>query len=60
MYAAPVGMLGLGDVIIVTDVRNLGWGECWVRLEKETTEKCAFATWSILLILPSHLSDVCC
>ena len=44
MYAAPVGMLGLGDAIIVTDVRNLGSGECWVRLEKETAEKFAFST----------------
>ena len=44
MYAAPVGMLGLGDAIIVTEVRNLGSGECWVRLEKETAEKFAFST----------------
>ena len=44
MYAAPIGMLSLGDAIIVTDVRNLGSGECWVRLEKETAEKFAFST----------------
>ena len=44
MYTAPVGMLGLEDANIVTDVRNLGSGECWVRLEKETAEKFAFNT----------------
>merc|ERR1719264_1214485 len=54
MYAAPIGMLSLGDPIIVTEVRNLGSGECWVRLEKEIAEKFAFSTvngevWSLAM-----------
>ena len=42
MYAAPIGMLSLGDNIRVIDVRELGSGECWVKLEKENGEKFSF------------------
>ena len=54
MYAAPVGMLSLGDNLLVAEVRDLGSGECWVRLEKESGAKYAFAkvegeVWSLAL-----------
>ena len=42
LYAPPIGMLSLGDNIRVTDVRELGSGECWVKLEKEIGEKFSF------------------
>ena len=42
MYAAAVGILAMGDNILVSDVRELGSGECWVRLDKENAEKFAY------------------
>ena len=43
LYAAPVGKLSLGDAIMVCEVKELGSGECWVRLDKETADKFSFA-----------------
>ena len=42
MQAAPVGMLGLGDNITIAEVKEVGAGEVWVRLDKETAEKYSF------------------
>jgi len=42
LYSAPVGMLSLGDNISVSEVKEFGSGECWVKLDKETAEKYSF------------------
>jgi len=42
LYSAPVGMLSLGDNITVSEVKEFGSGECWVKLDKETAEKYSF------------------
>merc|ERR1719186_718610 len=42
MYSAPVGMLSLGDNITVSEVKEFGSGECWVKLDKETSDKFSF------------------
>ena len=39
MQAAPVGMLSLGDNVTVAEVKEVGAGEVWVRLDKDNAEK---------------------
>ena len=40
--AAPVGMLSLGDNIMVEQVKESAAGECWVKFERDSAEKYCF------------------
>ena len=42
LSAAPVGILSLGDNIIVNEVREHPSGECWVKFDKDSAEKYCF------------------
>ena len=42
LNAAPVGMLSLGDNIIVTEVKETASGECWVKFDRDSAEKYCF------------------
>ena len=42
LNAVPVGMLSLGDNIIVTEVQESGAGECWVKFDRDSAEKYCF------------------
>ena len=42
LYAAPIGILALGDSVLVAEVREMGSGECWVRLDSSVAEKFAY------------------
>jgi hypothetical protein len=42
LNAAAVGMLSLGDNVMVTEVLECAGGECWVRLDRDQVEKFCF------------------
>ena len=42
LNAVPVGMLSLGDNIIVTEVKESASGECWVKFDRDSAEKFCF------------------
>ena len=44
LNASAIGMLNLGDSVLVTEVQEVvgGGGECWVRLDRDSVEKFCF------------------
>lgn len=42
LNAVPIGILSLGDNIMVYDVKDTPSGECWVKIERDSAEKYCF------------------
>lgn len=60
MTASPIGILNLGDIVMVSQVKEIN-GEIWVRLDQEAAERHCFVNdgdaWSIALTRYFHRND---
>jgi len=52
MTASPIGILNLGDIIMISQVKEIN-GEVWVQLDQDSAERHCFVNdgdaWSIAL-----------